>query len=90
MRRSWGIKVWLEYTRLMVKGRKWRGIQGDSSQLGGDIIVDREGIIRMAYRSHDPTDRPPVSDILERLDEINGYHLDEAKTINIDRQFKQD
>jgi peroxiredoxin len=89
MRRSWGIKVWLEYTRLMVKGRKWRGIQGDSSQLGGDIIVDREGIIRMAYRSQDPTDRPPVSDILERLDEINGYHLDEAKTINIDRQFKQ-
>lgn len=85
MRRSWGIKVWLEYTRLMAKGRKWRGIQGDSSQLGGDFIVDRDGIIQMAYRSHDPTDRPAVSYILEKLEDINGYHLDEAKRIIIDK-----
>ena len=81
--RSWRPKIWFEYARLMAKGRKWRGIQGDSGQLGGDFIVDRDGIIRMAYRSHDPTDRPAASYILEKLEDINGYHLDEAKRIKI-------
>ena len=79
--RSWSPKVWLEYARLMAKGRRWRGIQGDSGQLGGDFIVDREGILRMAYRSHDPTDRPAVDYLLNRLDQINGYHAQEAKTL---------
>ena len=81
MRRSWSPKVWLEYTRLMAKGRRWRGIQGDSGQLGGDFIVDREGILRMAYRSQDPTDRPTLNYLLRKLDHINGYHKEEAKVL---------
>lgn len=79
--RSWSPKVWLEYARLMAQGRKWRGIQGDSGQLGGDFIVDRGGILRMAYRSSDPTDRPTVSYLLKRLDDINGYDQEGAKTL---------
>ena len=71
--RSWSPKIWFEYARLMAQGRKWRGIQGDSGQLGGDFIVDRSGIIRMAYRSHDPADRPSVSDILEKLKDIDSF-----------------
>ena len=71
--RSWSPKIWFEYARLMAQGRKWRGIQGDSGQLGGDFIVDRSGIIRMAYGSHDPADRPSVSDILEKLKDINSF-----------------
>ena len=69
--RSWSPKIWLEYAKLLSQGRKWRGIQGDSCQLGGDFIIDRSGIIRMAYRSYDPADRPAVDQILEVLDEIN-------------------
>jgi peroxiredoxin len=69
--RSWSPKIWFEYARLMMRGRKWRGIQGDSGQLGGDFIIDQSGIIRMAYRSHDPADRPGISDILQILNEIN-------------------
>ena len=65
--RSWGPKVWWQYARLLLSGRKWRGIQGDSGQLGGDFIVDTNGIIRLAYRSHDPTDRPSVSQLLTVL-----------------------
>jgi peroxiredoxin len=71
--RSWSPKIWFEYARLMARGRKWRGIQGDSGQLGGDFIVDRTGIIRMAFRSHDPADRPSVDDIVEVLREINDH-----------------
>ena len=73
LRRSWSPKILFEYARLMAQGRKWRGIQGDSGQLGGDFIVDRSGIIRMAYRSHDPADRPSMSDILETLKGISSF-----------------
>lgn len=71
--RAWSPKVWLEYARLMIHGRRWRGIQGDSGQMGGDFIVDRNGILRLAYRSHDPTDRPPASFLLEKLAEIDNH-----------------
>lgn len=65
--RSWGPKVWLTYARLLLSGHRWRGIQGDSAQLGGDFIVDRNGIIRLAYRSHDPTDRPAIKELVSLL-----------------------
>jgi peroxiredoxin len=65
--RSWGLNVWQRYAELLLKGRKWRGIQGNSGQLGGDVIVDSKGRIRLAYRSHDPTDRPDVQSLLAAL-----------------------
>jgi hypothetical protein len=67
MLRSWGLNTFLTYSRLMLNGRKWRGIQGDSGQLGGDFIVNANGIIRLAYYSRDPSDRPPVSHLLDIL-----------------------
>ena len=69
--RSWGVKVWLHYARLLLSGRRWRGIQGDSGQLGGDFIVDPTGVIRLAHRSHDPTDRPPVNQLLTVLSQYS-------------------
>jgi hypothetical protein len=71
--RSWSPKIWVAYARLLTQGRKWRGIQGDSGQLGGDFIVDQNGIIRMAYRSRDPADRPGVDEILNILDAITSH-----------------
>ena len=68
--RSWKPKIWLEYARLLSQGRKWRGIQGDSGQLGGDFVIDQSGIIRLAYRSYDPADRPAVSDLIDIFDRI--------------------
>ena len=68
--RSWSLRTILAYLKLLASGRKWRGIQGDSSQLGGDFIVDSQGVIRLAYRSHDSADRPPVSDLLAILRSI--------------------
>jgi len=63
--RSWNLRTMWLYVRLLLAGRKWRGIQDDSAQLGGDFIVDADGIVRLAYRSHDPTDRPAVEALLE-------------------------
>lgn len=69
--RAWQPKVWLEYARLMMSGKKWRGIQGDSTQLGGDFIADADGILRFAHRSHDPTDRPSVAQLLKEIKTLN-------------------
>jgi hypothetical protein len=53
--------------QLILKGRKWRGIQDDSGQFGGDVIVDSSGYIRLIHRSHDPTDRPDIQSLLAAL-----------------------
>jgi peroxiredoxin len=70
MLRSWGSQVWINYARLMLSGRKWRGIQGDSAQLGGDFIIEKNGIVRLAYRSHDPTDRPSINELASLLQRL--------------------
>ena len=70
--RSWGWNNLSFYARQVLSGRKLHGIQGDSTQLGGDFIVDSAGILRYAYRSHDPTDRPPITDILATLAATSG------------------
>ena len=69
--RSWNLKTMRRYVQLMRDGRQWRGIQGDSTQLGGDFIVDAGGMVRLAYRSHDPTDRPSAEQLLAILRELN-------------------
>jgi peroxiredoxin Q/BCP len=68
--RSWNLRTIWRYVQLLTSGRQWRGIQGDSAQLGGDFIVDAEGAVRLAYRSHDPTDRPPVAELLNLLRQL--------------------
>lgn len=70
--RSWNFKTIWMYIKLLSSGRKWRGIQGDSAQLGGDFIIDSKGIVQLAYRSHDPTDRPSVSSMLALINQIKG------------------
>lgn len=70
--RSWNIRTLLTYVKLLASGRKWRGIQGDSAQLGGDFILDPHGKIHLAYRSHDPTDRPTVHDLLAILRSLHS------------------
>ncbi len=70
--RTWNLKIVWSYVKMMRAGRKWRGIQGDSMQMGGDFIIDKEGSVRLAYRSHDPTDRPPIEQLLNVLRQIGA------------------
>ena len=68
--RSWNLKTVQRYAQLMRDGRQWRGIQGDSTQLGGDFIVDADGILRLVYRSSEATDRPPVERLFAVLRQL--------------------
>lgn len=65
--RSWGPSTFITYARLMLRGRRWRGIQGDSTQLGGDFIVGSDGRLLFAYPSRTPSDRPSVERLLAAL-----------------------
>jgi alkyl hydroperoxide reductase subunit AhpC len=65
--RSWGWQTMSYYARALWNGEEWRGIRGDSSQLGGDFIVDSKGFVRLAHPSRNPTDRPPVGELLSLL-----------------------
>ncbi len=62
-----GPKIVWTYVKLMARGRLFRGIQADPYQLGGDFVVDGQGILRFAYRSADPADRPSADRLLEAV-----------------------
>ncbi len=70
--RSWGLKPMLRYAQLLTRGRKWRGLRGDSAQWGGGVPVDSNGVPRCAYRSHDPTDRPSAEVLISYLGQYKG------------------
>lgn len=65
--RVWSPKVMWHYTRRVLAGQKLQSIQGDPHQLGGDFVVDAAGAIRLARRSKDPVDRPPMEALLAAL-----------------------
>jgi alkyl hydroperoxide reductase subunit AhpC len=62
--------LWLYATRHLRGQQMHRSHGDDTSQLGGDFIVDKNGILRLAYPSHDPVDRPPVDDLLKSLQKL--------------------
>lgn len=65
-----GPKTIWEYAKLMARRRRFRGIQADPFQLGGDFVIDGQGVVRFAYRSADPADRPPVDRLLQALRDL--------------------
>jgi alkyl hydroperoxide reductase subunit AhpC len=64
LRGSWNLKTLRRYRELQREGRSLRGIQGDSLQLGGDVIVDADGFVRLLAPSRTPIDRPSVESLL--------------------------
>ena len=49
------------YWRLWRKGQRLDAYGGDDIfQAGGDLLIDKEGRIQFAHRSHDPADRPSI------------------------------
>lgn len=66
--RSWHPRVaWLYIKHWFQRGEFFSSHGDDTSQLGGDFIVDANGILRLVYPSHDPTDRPSVDELLKVL-----------------------
>lgn len=65
--RAWSPRNLAYYARAVWRGERLQPYRGDTQQLGGDFIVDNSGTLRYVYPSQDPTDRPPVADLLSAL-----------------------
>lgn len=57
-----------KYIWLIIRGRKPGKPGKDWRQLGGDVLIDPDGIVRLHHVSADPHDRPQ----LERIFQIVG------------------
>jgi hypothetical protein len=51
--------------RLLLRGRRLRWPTGDVFQLGGDVLIDPGGRIRLHHVGRGPADRPTVSELFE-------------------------
>ncbi|MBA3736729.1 MAG: AhpC/TSA family protein [Actinobacteria bacterium] len=65
-------RVWLSYGRLLVRGgERYRGSGRDTLQLGGDFVIDSNGVVAYA-RPQRRDDRPPVAVLLRELDRASS------------------
>jgi AhpC/TSA antioxidant enzyme len=60
-------RVVLRFLKLLFRGWLPSRPTGEEDvlQLGGDFILDGQGRLVYAYRSSEPTDRPPVDELLQ-------------------------
>lgn len=65
--RVWGWRATKRYVELIRSGRRDVGIHGDTLQLGGDVLVGRDGRIAWVFQGAGPDDRPDVDEIVERI-----------------------
>ena len=65
----WHPRTMWRYLRLLGGGaRLHRPVAGDDlHQLGGDVVLDAAGVIRLLHRSERPDDRPPAARLLAAL-----------------------
>jgi hypothetical protein len=59
--------IW-HYLKLIFQGRRLRRPGSDWRQLGGDILIDPSGIVRLHFVSVSPHDRPTPESILQLID----------------------
>lgn len=60
----WGLPTWWAYAKEFARGRLPRAPGADPRQLGGDVLIDPSGIVRLHHIGRGPADRPAVERIL--------------------------
>ena len=61
----WGLATWSIYLKLLVRGRRLQRSSADVYQLGGDVLIDPDSIVRLHHVGKGPADRPAVDSLLE-------------------------
>ncbi len=62
--------VWF-YFKKMLRGELPRFDRGRIDQMGGDFLIDADGVLRYRYRSHSPTDRPSIDRLLAEVRQLS-------------------
>jgi len=55
------------YLKLLRRGRRLKRPGSDIHQLGGDVLIDPDGIVKIHYVGVGPADRPEISVLLEPI-----------------------
>ena len=74
------------YVRGMLAGQTYVRPRGDTQQLGGDVIIDAAGRVRLAHVGQDQLDRPSVERLLQELRAAGG---DAATTPSIRQEAQK-
>ena len=69
----WGFSTWKAYFREMLRGNMPKRAVGDIHQLGGDVLIDPEGKVRLHHISKDPADRPDIEEVLGLAERENQH-----------------
>ncbi len=59
-------RVWARYLAVVIRGQRPRRVGVDTLQLGGDFVLDSEGVV-VYSRPQRTDDRPPVAHLLRAL-----------------------
>lgn len=68
--RSWHPRNLWFYLKRLFGGESIPRIRADPNQLGGDFLVDTDGLVRLAYPSEDAMDRPSLEELLSLLERL--------------------
>ena len=58
----------LKYVRVILRGTRLGKPGKDVRQMGGDVLIDPQGIVRLHHVSLNPNDRPPVESIFDLIE----------------------
>jgi len=64
LRDIWGPRTWWAYAKELLRGRTPRPAHADTSQLGGDVLIDSSGVVRLRHVGSGPADRPSIESII--------------------------
>lgn len=64
IRDVWGPRTWWAYLKELAAGRLPKASRSDTLQLGGDVLIDPSGIVRLHHVGTGPADRPSVATLL--------------------------
>lgn len=62
-----GPAAWWAYGRALARGHRPRSATDDIRQLGGDVLIDPTGIVRLVHVGRGPADRPSVDELVRVL-----------------------
>eukprot|EP00105_Crassostrea_gigas_P044785 XP_019928933.1 PREDICTED: uncharacterized protein LOC105343367 [Crassostrea gigas] len=70
----WGVEEMVYYAESMAKNiplpNPSQYVNDDPQQMGGDFIIDKDGVVQYMYCSKKSIDRPSVQDILDNLKKL--------------------
>ncbi len=62
--RVWGWRAAKRYIELLRKGHRLEKTDADTRQLGGNVVIARDGTLAWRYAGAGPDDRPSIDELL--------------------------